>query len=102
MLVVSRSSISAAQESNPISPTASANPAEIDAVWQKATAKYDTERSGILERVDQTNARGTFRADWESLQRYEIPEWYKDAKFGIFIHWGAYSCPRSAVSGIRG
>jgi alpha-L-fucosidase len=22
-----------------------------------------------------------------------VPEWYKDAKFGIFIHWGAYSVP---------
>ena len=36
---------------------------------------------------------GPFRADWESLQKYEAPEWYKDAKFGIFIHWGAYSVP---------
>ena len=37
--------------------------------------------------------QGPFRADWESLQKYEVPEWYKDAKFGIFIHWGAYSVP---------
>ena len=22
-----------------------------------------------------------------------LPEWYKDAKFGIFIHWGVYSVP---------
>ena len=27
----------------------------------------------------------------ESLAKYETPEWFKDAKFGIFIHWGAYS-----------
>ena len=26
-------------------------------------------------------------------QKYEVPEWYKDAKFGIFIHWGVYSVP---------
>lgn len=26
-------------------------------------------------------------------QNYEIPEWFKDAKFGIFIHWGVYSVP---------
>ena len=37
--------------------------------------------------------QGPFRPDWESLQKYEVPEWYKDAKFGIFIHWGAYSVP---------
>ncbi len=28
---------------------------------------------------------GPFRADWDSLESYEIPQWYKDAKFGIFI-----------------
>ena len=26
-------------------------------------------------------------------ETYEIPQWYKDAKFGIFIHWGVYSVP---------
>ncbi|MEM9657186.1 MAG: alpha-L-fucosidase, partial [Planctomycetota bacterium] len=26
-------------------------------------------------------------------EQYEIPQWYKDAKLGIFIHWGAYSVP---------
>ena len=36
---------------------------------------------------------GPFQANWESLERYEIPRWYLDAKFGIFIHWGIYSVP---------
>jgi alpha-L-fucosidase len=34
-----------------------------------------------------------FQPDWASLSRYQIPEWYRDAKFGIFIHWGVYSVP---------
>ena len=34
-----------------------------------------------------------YEATWESLQGYTIPEWYQDAKFGIFIHWGVYSVP---------
>ena len=25
--------------------------------------------------------------------QYEVPEWYRDAKFGIFIHYGVYSVP---------
>lgn len=25
--------------------------------------------------------------------KYEVPEWYRDAKFGIFIHYGVYSVP---------
>lgn len=36
---------------------------------------------------------GSFEATWESLRRYEVPQWYQDAKFGIFIHWGLYSVP---------
>lgn len=36
---------------------------------------------------------GPFEPTWESLANYEIPSWYKDGKFGIFIHWGVYSVP---------
>jgi alpha-L-fucosidase len=34
-----------------------------------------------------------YEPTWESLNTYEIPAWYQDAKFGIFIHWGVYSVP---------
>lgn len=30
--------------------------------------------------------------DWSQFNR-QVPQWYIDAKFGIFIHWGAYSVP---------
>lgn len=86
-------SIATAQSTNPNLPTASLSPAEIDATWQNATAKYEPARAAILARVDQANAKGSFRPDWESVQHYDVPEWYKDAKFGIFIHWGVYSEP---------
>ena len=36
---------------------------------------------------------GPFRPDWASLQSHKTPQWYADAKFGIFIHWGLYSMP---------
>lgn len=37
---------------------------------------------------------GPYEATWESLAaRYEVPEWFVDAKFGIFMHWGVYSVP---------
>jgi len=74
-------------------PTASQDPESIDQIWQHASSKYDSERATLLKDVDSTNRQGPFRPDWESLQKYEVPEWYKDAKFGIFIHWGAYSVP---------
>src|ERR1700730_14215911 len=38
-------------------------------------------------------AQQIFQPTWKSLSRYQVPEWYRDAKFGIFIHWGVYSVP---------
>jgi len=34
-----------------------------------------------------------YKANWESLQDYVVPEWFRDAKLGIFIHWGVYAVP---------
>ncbi|MEH6305184.1 alpha-L-fucosidase [Olivibacter sp. CPCC 100613] len=33
---------------------------------------------------------------WSSIDEREIPQWWQDAKFGIFIHWGPYSVPAYA------
>ena len=82
-----------AQAQSPTAPTASIDPEAIDAIWQKASSKYDGERAALLKQVEAADHHGPFRPDWESLQKYEAPEWYKDAKFGIFIHWGVYSVP---------
>ena len=41
----------------------------------------------------QTLAQERYQATWESLKKYNTPEWFRDAKFGIFIHWGVYSVP---------
>jgi len=34
-----------------------------------------------------------YEASWESLKQYQVPDWYKDAKLGVFIHWGVYAVP---------
>lgn len=34
-----------------------------------------------------------YKADWESLKQHSNPEWFLDAKFGIYCHWGPYSVP---------
>jgi alpha-L-fucosidase len=80
-------------QSDPFAPTASQPPEVVDQIWQKSVAKYDGERTKILQHVDEMNASGPFRPDWESLKTYQVPQWYQDAKFGIFIHWGVYSVP---------
>jgi len=38
-------------------------------------------------------AAQTYQPNWESLDSRPAPNWYLDAKFGIFIHWGVYSVP---------
>lgn len=38
--------------------------------------------------------KAVYTADWESLKnRNPAPEWFRDAKFGIYFHWGVYSVP---------
>src|SRR5271165_730350 len=93
MLVRSAAHPQSAGPASATAPTAERDPKDIDQAWQRASAKYDAARSALVERVDRASHDGPFRPDWESLQKYEVPEWYKDAKFGIFIHWGVYSVP---------
>jgi alpha-L-fucosidase len=73
--------------------TAKEAPAAVEEAWEKASAKYKPQREALLEGVKREIEKGPFRADWESLSKYETPDWYKDAKLGIFIHWGVYSVP---------
>jgi alpha-L-fucosidase len=93
MIVLGLSALPTLYAQKATAPTAGQGPEAIDQVWQKASSKYDAERAALLQNVDRADAEGPFRPDWESLQKYEAPEWYRDAKFGIFIHWGVYSVP---------
>ena len=35
-----------------------------------------------------------YEENWESLSAHnEAPDWFSDAKFGIYFHWGVYSVP---------
>jgi alpha-L-fucosidase len=38
-------------------------------------------------------ARGPFSPTWNSLSSYQTPEWFKNAKFGIWAHWGPQCQP---------
>src|SRR5215467_3923351 len=44
-------------------------------------------------------AQTKYQANWDSLDQRPTPEWFRDAKFGIFIHWGVYSVPSFASVG---
>ena len=38
-------------------------------------------------------APGPFQPTMESLKQYQCPEWFRDAKFGIWAHWGPQAVP---------
>ena len=46
--------------------------------------------------------RVRYEANWESLDKRPIQQWYRDAKFGIIIHWGPYSVPAFAPADQKG
>ena len=41
------------------------------------------------------NAPGPFQGTLESLKHYEVPEWFRDVKFGIWAHWSAQCVPEA-------
>ena len=41
----------------------------------------------------------TYQPTWESLDKRPTPQWFKDSKFGIFIHWGVYAVPGWSTKG---
>ncbi len=47
----------------------------------------------MMDNIRAVAAQGPFQPNWESLKGYQVPKWYEDAKFGIFVHWGVYSVP---------
>ena len=38
-------------------------------------------------------AKGPFKPTWSSLKQYQVPDWYRNAKFGIWAHWGPQCQP---------
>ncbi len=48
---------------------------------------------GYAQAPDLEIAKGPFKGTRESLKAYRAPEWFRDAKFGIWAHWGPQSAP---------
>lgn len=48
-----------------------------------------------LSAEDMQPTAGPYNANWESLKSWECPEWFKDAKFGIWAHWGPQCEPEA-------
>ena len=42
----------------------------------------------IVSTTQEPIAPGPFQPSWQSLSQYHVPDWFRDAKFGIWAHWG--------------
>lgn len=47
-------------------------------------------------------ASGKFEPTWQSLSQYKVPDWYRNAKFGIWAHWGPQCQPEQGDWFARG
>lgn len=59
----------------------------------KHPARYTLLLFCLLRITTILSAQERFQPAWPSLKKYQTPDWFRDAKFGIFIHWGVYSVP---------
>jgi alpha-L-fucosidase len=55
-------------------------------------ARHDKDR----DIVGDARLEGPFEATWDSLKAgYQAPDWYRDAKFGLWAHWGPQCVPEA-------
>jgi len=53
----------------------------------------DLKPSVIVSTTAEPITPGKFQPTWQSLSQYEVPEWFRDRKFGIWAHWGPQCQP---------
>ena len=50
----------------------------------------------IVNTAAEPLAAGKFEPTWDSLKQYEVPEWFRNAKFGVWAHWGPQCEPEQS------
>lgn len=74
-----------------------------DATWQPPAWNYNPTPQSIAgglwddvplnSPIPKLQGEGPYEPTWDSLLQYEAPEWYQDAKFGIWAHWSPQCVP---------
>ncbi|MCR4032141.1 MULTISPECIES: alpha-L-fucosidase [Flavobacterium] len=52
--------------------------------------------------ADLSGFEGPFKPTWDSLEKYQVPDWFRDAKFGMWAHWGPQCQPEAGDWYARG
>jgi len=58
------------------------------AIPAAAMSPYVRAADGAAPGAREPMAAGPFTPDWKSLSTYQTPDWFRNAKFGIWAHWG--------------
>lgn len=58
-----------------------------------ALALFSHASATFAQGAKEPMATGKFQPTWESLQQYKVPDWFRNAKFGIWAHWGPQCQP---------
>ncbi|MCU0871309.1 MAG: alpha-L-fucosidase [Pirellulaceae bacterium] len=76
--------------------------AELTRLWKYFSAKYRVSTPAVsipgrppeeIKEATYPIAKGPFKPDWRSFKQYECPQWFRDAKFGLWAHWGPQCQP---------
>jgi len=54
----------------------------------------DAQPAVVVRTTSEPVAPGKFAPTWQSLAQYQVPAWFRDAKFGIWAHWGPQCQPQ--------
>ena len=72
-------------------------PKDLRRIAKEHSAETMARAKSRMEKVDAVNAAGKYKATGASMDSHPCPEWFVDAKLGIFIDWGLWSlaswCP---------
>lgn len=70
---------------------------DIPTIAARKSAQQMKRAAKMMERVDKVNAGGRYQGTSQSIDSHPCPEWFVDAKLGIFVDWGPWSvasyCP---------
>ena len=62
-------------------------------LFQQTLSAQESHPSQVRTSGNEPVAKGKFEPTWQSLKQYETPEWFRNAKFGIWAHWGPQCQP---------
>src|SRR5687768_4117412 len=58
-----------------------------------AHALSTTRPATTIRRAPHREVAIVYQPTWESVSTHPLPEWFDNAKLGVFLHWGLYSVP---------